>query len=78
MKDGSDRVKILLDTDMLTDCDDAAALGMLHVLADQGEAEILATVVSSRYPLSAPVVDAINTYYGRPTVNAGAMPSLAE
>jgi inosine-uridine nucleoside N-ribohydrolase len=72
MEYGSDRVKILLDTDMLTDCDDAAALAMLHVLADRGEVEILATVVSSRHPLSAPVVDTINTYYGRPTLKVGA------
>lgn len=29
-------VKIIFDTDMLTDCDDAAALGILHKLADAG------------------------------------------
>lgn len=65
-------VRLILDTDMLTDCDDTAALGMLHAMADAGEVEILATVVSSRYPMSAPVVDAINTYYGRPNLPVGA------
>jgi inosine-uridine nucleoside N-ribohydrolase len=65
-------IKLLLDTDMLTDCDDAAALGMLHAMADAGEVEILATVVSSRYPMSAPVVDAVNTYYQRPYLPVGA------
>lgn len=64
-------VKIIFDTDMLTDCDDAAALGMLHKLADRGEAEILATMVTSSYPFSAPVVDAINTYYNRPHIPIG-------
>jgi inosine-uridine nucleoside N-ribohydrolase len=64
--------RLILDTDMLTDCDDAAALGMLHKMADDGEVEILATVVSSRYPMSAPVVDAVNTYYGRPHLPVGA------
>ena len=44
-------VKITFDTDMLTDCDDAAALGILHKLADAGEAEILATMVTSSYPM---------------------------
>src|SRR4051812_14748151 len=64
-------VKILFDTDMQTDCDDAAALSLLHVLADKGEAEILATVVSVKSPWSAACVDAINTYYGRPDLPIG-------
>ena len=64
-------VKIIFDTDMLTDCDDVAALGILHKLADAGEAEILATMVTSSYPMSGPVVDAINTYYNRPEVPIG-------
>lgn len=58
-------VRIVFDTDMDSDCDDVAALAILHVLADRGEAEILATVVSSKNPWSAPCVDAINTWYGR-------------
>jgi hypothetical protein len=36
--DGS--VKIIFDTDMHTDCDDAGALAILHTLADKGECEI--------------------------------------
>jgi len=59
------QVKIIFDTDMDTDCDDAGALAILHALADQAEAEILATVVSSRYRWSASCVEAINRYYGR-------------
>jgi hypothetical protein len=39
-------VRIFFDTDMHTDCDDAGALAVLHALADRGECEILATVVS--------------------------------
>ena len=64
-------VKVLFDTDMDTDCDDAGALAMLHAFADRGEVEILATTVSSRYRWSAPTVDAINTYYGRPDLPIG-------
>jgi hypothetical protein len=70
--DARARVKIIFDTDMDTDCDDAGALAVLHALADRGEAEILATVVSSRYPWSAPCVEAINRYYGRPELPIGA------
>ena len=64
-------MKVLFDTDMDTDCDDAGALAMLHAFADRGEVEILATTVSSRYRWSAPAVDVINTYYGRPDLPIG-------
>lgn len=65
-------VPIIFDTDMDTDCDDAGALAILHALADKGEVEILGTVVSSHYPYSAPCVEAINRYYGRPDLPVGA------
>ncbi|HRT97049.1 MAG TPA: Tm-1-like ATP-binding domain-containing protein, partial [Planctomycetota bacterium] len=64
-------VKIIFDTDMDSDCDDAAALALLHALADNGEAEILATMCSATHPFSAPCTDAINTYYGRPNLPIG-------
>ena len=64
-------VKILFDTDMETDCDDAGAMAVLHALADGGECEILATVCSVRDVNSAATVDAINTYYGRPGLPLG-------
>lgn len=64
-------VKIIFDTDMHTDCDDAGALGVLHALADRGECEILAMLCSTRDPWAVPTIDAINTYYGRPDVPIG-------
>lgn len=67
----SAQVPVIFDTDMDTDCDDAGALAILHALADRGEAEILGTVVSSRYPWSAPCVEAINRYYGRDDLPIG-------
>jgi inosine-uridine nucleoside N-ribohydrolase len=63
--------QIFFDTDMDTDCDDAGAMAVLHALADRGECTILATVVSVRYPASAPVVAAINAHYGRPELPIG-------
>lgn len=63
--------RIFFDTDMDTDCDDAGAMAVLHALADRGECEILATVVSVRHPAAAPVVAAINAYYGRPELPIG-------
>ena len=64
-------VKIIYDTDMESDVDDVAATAILHVLADRGEAEILATMISSVNPWSAPCLDAINTFYGRPDLPIG-------
>lgn len=63
--------RILFDTDMSTDCDDAGAMAVLHALADRGECEILATVtsVSDRNALAA--VDAINRHRGRPDLPLG-------
>lgn len=65
-------VGIIFDTDMDSDCDDAAALSMLHALADRGEAKILATPVSSRHRWSPGCTDAVNTYHGRPDLPIGA------
>ena len=67
----SAQVPVILDTDMDTDCDDAGALAILHALADRGEAQILATIVSSRYPWSAPCVEAVNRYHGRAELPIG-------
>lgn len=64
-------VRLFFDTDMTTDCDDAGAMAVLHALADRGECEILATVTSVRDPAAARTVDAINHYYGRPTLPLG-------
>jgi hypothetical protein len=64
-------VKIIFDTDMHTDCDDAGALAVLHALADREECEILAIMGSTLDPWSIPAIDVINTYYGRPDLPLG-------
>lgn len=66
-------VKIIFDTDMANDCDDAGALAVLNALADAGEAEILAIVTNRKCPsnASAAAADAINTWYGRPDIPIG-------
>lgn len=67
----STKASIIFDTDMGTDVDDAGALAVLHVLADRGEAEILATMSANRNRWSVPALDAINTYYGRKDLPIG-------
>jgi len=64
-------VPIIFDTDIGTDVDDAGALAILHVLADRGEARILATISANRNRWCAPALDVINTYYGRDDLPIG-------
>lgn len=65
-------VRVILDTGVGLGIDDLGALAVLHALSDNGEAEILATMVSAgNDPAAGPTVDAINTYYGRPDLPVG-------
>ena len=66
-------VKIILDTDLGPDSDDAGALAVLHSLTTRGEAEILAVMCSTKNPWCAPCADAINTYYLRPDIPIGTL-----
>ena len=63
---------IIFDTDMDSDCDDAAALAMLHALADRGEIELLAPMGASKHPGSPACTEALNTYFGRGDLPIGA------
>jgi hypothetical protein len=58
-------MKIILDTDMDTDCDDAGALAILHMLEQQGHAEILGVVCSSPVAAAVPTIRSINAWYDR-------------
>lgn len=64
-------VKVIFDTDMLTDFDDVGALACLHAMADAGECEILATLSCTRGNASVGAVQVINTYYGRKEIPVG-------
>jgi inosine-uridine nucleoside N-ribohydrolase len=70
---GTNPVKIILDTDLGPDSDDAGALAVLHALSMKGEAEILAIMCSTKNPWCAPCADAINTYYHRPDIPVGTL-----
>jgi inosine-uridine nucleoside N-ribohydrolase len=67
----SKAVKIILDSDIGQDCDDAGAMALLHKFADNGEVEILATMFPMQDTMGAPAMDVINTYYGRPDIPIG-------
>lgn len=57
--------KIIYDTDIGGDCDDAGTLGMVHRLCDKGEAELLAVTHCFSTPYVAGCIDAINRFHNR-------------
>jgi hypothetical protein len=64
-------LRLIFDTDMGNDVDDALALGVIHALVSRGECELLAVTITKDHHLAAPFVDAINTFYGRGEVPIG-------
>lgn len=62
--DSAKPVKIIFDTDIGGDCDDAGALALIHCLCDKGEAELLAVTHCANSPYYAGCIDAINRFYG--------------
>ena len=57
--------KIIFDTDIGWDCDDAGALALIHSLCNKGEAELLAVTATYYHRYVAGCIDAINRFYGR-------------
>ena len=64
-------IKVIFDTDMWSDIDDALALAMIHALEDRAELQLLAVTISTNARECASYVDLINTFYGRPHVPIG-------
>lgn len=64
-------VKLIFDTDIGNDVDDALALGMIHCLQSRGLCELLAVTITKDHADAAPYVDLINTFYNRPDIPIG-------
>ncbi len=64
-------VRLIFDTDMGNDVDDALALAMIHALESRGECSLLAVTLTKDHPLSAAYVDAVNQFYGRGDIPVG-------
>jgi len=64
-------VRLIFDTDMGNDVDDALALAMIHALQSQGEAKLLAVTLTKDNRCAAPFVDIVNTFYGRGDIPVG-------
>lgn len=64
---------IILDTDIAGDYDDVGAMALLHALADEGEARILAVISCNAFETTVPTISVLNTYFGRPDIPVGIM-----
>lgn len=64
-------VRLVFDTDLGNDVDDAMALCMIHALADRNECELLAVTITKDNRYAAPMADLLNAFYGRPEVPIG-------
>lgn len=64
-------VSLILDTDIGPDYDDVGAIAVMHALADRGEVKPLAVISSNKNGLTVPVIDVLNTYFGRPDLPSG-------
>jgi inosine-uridine nucleoside N-ribohydrolase len=67
----SSPVPIIFDTDIAPDYDDVGALALLHALANNGEANILATISSNAFETTVPTLSVINQYFRRPAIPIG-------
>lgn len=66
-------VKLIFDTDMGNDIDDALALGVIHALQSRGECELLCVTSTKDNAFSAPYCDLVNTFYRRGGIPVGAV-----
>ncbi|HXL57939.1 MAG TPA: nucleoside hydrolase [Chitinophagaceae bacterium] len=67
----SNPVAVIFDSDIGPDYDDVGAITLLHAFAYKGEAKILTTVASNKYPHIAAVLSVFNTYFKRPDLLIG-------
>jgi inosine-uridine nucleoside N-ribohydrolase len=63
--------RIVFDTDLGNDVDDAIALALLHACQTRGEARILAVTITKDNPWAAAYVDLLDTFYGRGAIPIG-------
>ena len=66
--------RIIIDTDLRSDVDDAGTLALANALADNGECELIGVMASQTGPHIVGAINAINTYYGRGDVPIGLSP----
>jgi inosine-uridine nucleoside N-ribohydrolase len=64
-------IPVIFDTDMGNDVDDLLALAMLHSFQNRGQVELLAVTITKDHRNVAPFIEAVNRFYGRPSIPIG-------
>ena len=64
-------VRIIFDTDMGNDIDDALALAMIHALESRGEIKLLAVTITKDHINAARYIELVNRFYGRDSIPIG-------
>ena len=63
--------RLIFDTDLGNDIDDALALALIHALQSRGECQLLAVTINKDNQYAAPFCDIVNTFYGRGDIPIG-------
>jgi inosine-uridine nucleoside N-ribohydrolase len=69
--EAAESVRLILDTDIGNDVDDALALAMIHALENRADVQLLAVTITKDNRFAAPFIDLVNTFYGRPDIPIG-------
>jgi len=64
-------VKLIFDTDIGNDVDDAMAMSVIHALQNRHECELQAVTLTKDNPYAGRFVDLMNTFYGRGSIPIG-------
>lgn len=70
-KHQDDRLKVIFETDIGNDIDDALALDMLYKYMDQDRIDLLAVMLNKYAPAPGEYMDIMNTWYGYPDIPVG-------
>ena len=66
-----EKLRVIFETDIGNDIDDALALDMLYKYMDQGEIDLLAVMLNKCAPAPAEFMDIMGTWYGYPDIPVG-------
>lgn len=67
----SDALKVIFETDIGNDVDDALALDMLYKYVEWGQVDLLAVMINKDAPAPAEYMDIMNTWYGHTDIPVG-------
>jgi len=71
LENSNSKIKVIFETDIGNDVDDALALDMLYKYMDAGKIELLSIMTNKESKYSSEFIDIMNTWYGYPQIPIG-------